>query len=156
MREFSDHNLDILVATSVIEVGVNVPNSTMIIIEGAERYGLAQLHQLRGRVLRGTHQAYCYLFTTGATADTTNERLGAFLKAKNGFELAEYDLALRGAGSLIGNKQWGMSDLAMEALKNPKLVEFARTEARNIISQDPTLESWPDLETHLKKAVHFE
>ncbi|MCB9808976.1 ATP-dependent DNA helicase RecG [Candidatus Nomurabacteria bacterium] len=156
MEQFSNHELDILVATSVIEVGVNVPNATMIIIEGAERYGLAQLHQLRGRVIRGTHQAYCYLFTTGDMAESTSERLSAFLKAKNGFELAEYDLALRGAGSLIGNKQWGISDLAMEALKNPKLVEFARTEAKKIITEDPTLESWPDLETYLKQGVHFE
>jgi ATP-dependent DNA helicase RecG len=156
MAQFYAHELDILVATSVIEVGVNVPNSTMIIIEGAERYGLAQLHQLRGRVMRGSHQPYCYLFTTNDMADTTATRLDAFLKAKNGFELAEYDLALRGAGSLMGNKQSGLSDLAMEALKNPKLVEFARNEAKAIISEDPTLDSWPELEVYMKGLVHFE
>ena len=156
MAQFYAHELDILVATSVIEVGVNVPNATMIIIEGAERYGLAQLHQLRGRVMRGSHQPYCYLFTTNDMAESTSTRLDAFLKAKNGFELAEYDLALRGAGSLIGDKQSGLSDLAMEALKNPKLVEFARNEAKAIIAEDPTLESWPELEVYMKGLVHFE
>lgn len=156
MTQFYAHELDILVATSVIEVGVNVPNATMIIIEGAERYGLAQLHQLRGRVMRGSHQPYCYLFTTNDMAEATATRLDAFIKAKNGFELAEYDLALRGAGSLMGDKQSGLSDLAMEALKNPKLVEFARNEAKAIITEDPTLDSWPELEVYMKGLVHFE
>ena len=136
MQEFVEGKINILVATSVVEVGVNVPNATVIIIEGAERFGLAQLHQLRGRVLRSNHQAYCYLF-----ADTKNkkstERLKALKGAKNGFELAELDLTLRGAGELSGAKQWGISDLGMEAIKNIKMVEAAREEARCLILEDP-------------------
>src|SRR5574343_599988 len=88
MKQFANHEIDILVSTSVVEVGVNVPNATNIIIEGSERFGLAQLHQLRGRVIRGNPQAYCYLFAD-AKSDKTTERLQASVKAKNGFELAE-------------------------------------------------------------------
>lgn len=138
MNQFSKHNVDILVATSVVEVGVNVPNATMIIIEGSERFGLAQLHQLRGRVIRGTFQAYCYLFTESQT-EKTRERLKAMIKAKNGFELSEMDLMLRGAGELSGGKQWGISDIGMEAIKNIKMVEAARGEARSILEKDLSL-----------------
>ena len=132
MEDFADGKIDILVATSVVEVGVNVPNATLIIIEGAERFGLAQLHQLRGRVMRSSEQAYCFLFADAKT-DKTLDRLKAIKSAKNGFELAELDLGLRGAGELSGAKQWGLSDLAMEAIKNPKMVEVARLEAQKII-----------------------
>lgn len=142
MAEFSNHEIDILVSTSVVEVGVNVPNATNIIIEGSERFGLAQLHQLRGRVIRGNHQAYCYLFADTKT-EKTIERLKAFVSAKNGFELAELDLAQRGAGDLAGVKQWGVSDLAMHALRNIKLVEYARNEARDLIAIDPQLQKHP-------------
>ncbi len=158
MNDFYEHNIDVLVSTSVIEVGVNVPNATSIIIEGAERFGLAQLHQLRGRVIRSEHQAYCYLFADVKT-DKTLERLRAIVNAKNGFELAEIDLALRGTGDLAGVKQWGMSDLAMEAIKNIKMVEFARNEAREIIEHDETLVNFPELKQLLsekKYSVHFE
>ena len=116
MKKFEQGKTNILVATSVVEVGVNVPNATVILIEGAERFGLAQLHQLRGRVLRSTHQSYCFALPE-SSGETTRERMKAFMSAKNGFELAEYDLALRGAGELAGGKQWGVSDIAMEALK---------------------------------------
>lgn len=158
MKNFEEHKIDILVSTSVIEVGVNVPNATVIIIEGAERFGLAQLHQLRGRVIRSTHQSYCYLFAN-AKADKTIDRLKALTKAANGFELAELDLQLRGAGLLGGDKQWGVSDLAMEAMKNIKMVEAARNEAKEIIEQDKDLESFPVLEKALKNKnlnLHFE
>ncbi len=128
MTDFYEHKIDILVSTSVVEVGVNVPNATMIIIEGAERFGLSQLHQLRGRVLRGNHQAHCYLFTD-SNAEKTRERLTALAGTASGFDLAEIDLSLRGSGDLAGIKQSGMSDLAMEALKNPKLVAAAREAA---------------------------
>ncbi|MES3031712.1 MAG: ATP-dependent DNA helicase RecG, partial [Patescibacteria group bacterium] len=106
MQEFTESKIHILCATSVVEVGVNVPNATVIIIEGAERFGLAQLHQLRGRVIRSTHQAYCYIFAE-AKSEKTVARLKALKTAKNGFELAELDLTLRGAGELGGTKQWG-------------------------------------------------
>lgn len=131
MRDFLEHRIDVLVATSVVEVGVNVPNATNIIIEGAERFGLAQLHQLRGRVLRGTHQPYCFAVSE-SKSEKTRERLKALATAKNGFELAEHDLQFRGSGELYGAKQSGLSDLGMDALKNLKLVEAAREEARAI------------------------
>jgi len=123
---------------------VNVPNATVILIEGAERFGLAQLHQLRGRVIRSTHQSYCFVLPESA-GETTRERMKAFVSAKNGFELAEYDLTLRGAGELAGGKQWGVSDIAMEALKNIKLVEAARTEAAQLVAADPGLKNHPAL-----------
>ncbi len=158
MKRFQDGKTDVLVSTSVIEVGVNVENATIIVIEGAERFGLAQMHQLRGRVLRSTHQAYCYILS-----DTENEksikRLQALKKAKNGFELAEFDLAQRGAGELYGKRQWGVSDMAMEALKNLKMVEAARNEARKFIEKDGSLNNYPELKKQLKKRVqnvHFE
>ncbi len=158
MKDFEEHKIDILVSTSVIEVGVNVPNATVIIIEGAERFGLAQLHQLRGRVIRSTHQSYCYLFAN-AKADKTIDRLKALTKAANGFELAELDLQLRGSGLLSGDKQWGVSDLAMEAMKNIKMVEAARNEAREIIEDDVDLKNHQELSNILKSKnlnLHFE
>ena len=149
MQDFSEGKINILCATSVVEVGVNVPNATVIIIEGAERFGLAQLHQLRGRVIRSTHQAYCYVFAE-AKSEKTIQRLKALKTAKNGFELAELDLTLRGAGELSGTKQWGITDLGMEAIKNIKMVEAARTEAIRLISEDPELLNYP----LLKQKVH--
>ena len=158
MKDFSDHKIDILVSTSVIEVGVNVPNATVIIIEGAERFGLAQLHQLRGRVIRSTYQSYCYLFAEAKT-DKTMDRLKALTKAANGFELAELDLSLRGAGLLGGDKQWGITDLGMEAMKNIKMVEAARNEAIQIVSTDIDLKNSPLLSETLNSKnikLHFE
>ena len=159
MQEFKDGKIKILVATSVVEVGVNVPNATVIIIEGAERFGLAQLHQLRGRVIRSNDQAYCYIFADSKT-DKTVQRLKAFKNSSNGFELAEFDLKLRGPGELSGNKQWGISDIGMEALRNLKMVEAARAEAEYLLSQDETLSSFPLLITKLtsrkQDEIHFE
>jgi len=159
MQEFADNKAQILVATSVVEVGVNVPNATMILIEGAERFGLSQLHQLRGRVIRSNHQAYCYLATTNKTvAEPTKERLKAIVNAKNGFELAETDLALRGAGELRGDSQWGQSDMAMEAIKNLKMVEVARTEAQNLVQADVQLSKHKELlkKVMLRGKIHLE
>jgi len=162
MLKFLSHEIDILVATSVVEVGVNVPNATNIIIEGAERFGLAQLHQLRGRVVRGTHQAYCFAVTTKDTTGKTGktmERLKALTEAKNGFELAEYDLTLRGSGELYGMKQWGLTDLGMEAIKNIKMVEAARKEAQALIASDSTLKNYPVIAKKidlLSKNLHME
>jgi ATP-dependent DNA helicase RecG len=140
MNRFEKGEIDILVATSVVEVGVNVPNATVILIEGAERFGLAQLHQLRGRVIRSSHQAYCFALPE-SYGENTKKRLTALKEARNGFELAEYDLTQRGAGELVGGKQWGVSDIAMEALKNLKLVEAARGEAARLVKEDPKLDS---------------
>jgi ATP-dependent DNA helicase RecG len=157
MQDFLDKKSDILVATSVVEVGVNVPNATVIIIEHADRFGLAQLHQLRGRVGRAEHQSYCYLFTE-SFGETTFNRLKGLVKAKNGFELAEQDMLTRGIGTLGDTKQWGISDLAMEAIKNPKLVEIARTEARTLVETDPLLTNHQELLRIIteKEAVHME
>lgn len=158
MQDFKEKKLDILVATSVVEVGVNVENASLIVIEGAERFGLAQLHQLRGRVLRGTHQPYCFVFAE-SKSEKTSKRLEALQTAKNGFELAEFDLKERGAGSLAGGKQWGISDLGMEAIKNLKMVEAARKEATKLVEVDPDLSRHPLLAQHLKRSstqIHFE
>ncbi|KKP56416.1 MAG: ATP-dependent DNA helicase RecG [Parcubacteria group bacterium GW2011_GWC1_34_10] len=152
-----DKKIDILVATSVIEVGINVPNATIIIIENAERFGLAQLHQLRGRVLRSSFKPHCFVFADSKNQKTIS-RLKSFTIAKNGFELAEADLQQRGAGDLAGAKQWGVSDLAMEALKNIKMVEAAREEAKNLIEKDFELKKYPILAKYLaeKNIVHME
>lgn len=158
MEAFARHEIDILVATSVVEVGVNVPNATNIIIEGAERFGLSQLHQLRGRVIRSNDQAYCFLVSE-SKSDKTKERLKAITTAKNGFELAEFDLTLRGSGELYGAKQSGLTDLGMEALKNMKLVEAARTEAYALIEHDPELKKHPHIRervTHIGETLHME
>jgi ATP-dependent DNA helicase RecG len=158
MNDFKDGKIKILVATSVVEVGVNVPNATIIIIEGAERFGLAQLHQLRGRVIRSNHQPYCFVFAESKTKKAV-ERLQALQKSLNGFQLAEYDLAQRGAGELYGRKQWGITDLGMEAIKNLKMVEAARLEARNIMKSNPSLSKFPILKERLERAdkkLHLE
>ena len=157
MKQFREGEIDLLVATSVIEVGVDVTNATVIIIEGAERFGLAQLHQLRGRVMRSSYQPYCFLFTE-SDSQKTKSRLKALTEAKSGFELAQYDLELRGTGELTGTQQWGISDVAMEALKNIKMVEAAREEAKKIIESD-SLEKYPELHQRVRMqsgTLHFE
>lgn len=158
MQRFISGEIQVLVATSVVEVGVNVPNATVILIEGAERFGLAQLHQLRGRVLRSNHQAYCFVFPE-SRGKLTIARLKALQTAKNGFELAEQDLIIRGAGELYGRHQSGLSDLGMEAMKNVKMVEAARTEAHALIEKDPALAKHPKLKelvSQKHKDLHFE
>jgi ATP-dependent DNA helicase RecG len=157
MNKFEKGETKILVSTSVVEVGVNVPNATMIIIEGAERFGLSQLHQLRGRVIRSSHQAYCFILTE-TKSDKSIERLRALIKAKNGFELSELDLMLRGSGELYGRKQWGISDIGMEAIKNIKMVEFARAEAKELLLKDINLDKYPLLKrlVETREIIHFE
>ena len=158
MGDFNDGKIRILVATSVVEVGVNVSNATIILIEGAERFGLAQLHQLRGRVMRSTQQPYCFVFTESKSGKSV-DRLKALQNAKSGFELAEFDLSQRGSGELYGRKQWGISDLGMEAIKNLKMVEAARTESKSIIESDSELNNFPLLKERLLKQsskIHFE
>lgn len=158
MADFSNGRTKILVATSVVEVGVNVPNATMIIIEGAERFGLSQLHQLRGRVIRSNHQAFCFVFAE-SKGDKTRDRMKALMTAKNGFELAEFDLQQRGSGELYGRKQWGISDLAMEAIKNIKMVEASRAEAMKLVDEDETFKNYPLIVEYFKNLtdkIHFE
>lgn len=152
MADFAAHKIDILVATSVVEVGINVPNATVIMIEGAERFGLAQLHQLRGRVQRSSHPPYCFLLPE-TKGEMAMKRLKALEKSSDGFRLAEADLETRGAGDLSGARQWGMSDLGMEALKNAKLIRAAREEALALIENDPMLEKHPALAARIQTTV---
>lgn len=157
MQEFKDGWHDVLVATSVIEVGVDVPNATIMVIEGADRFGLAQLHQFRGRVGRDVHQSYCFLFPTedaGARA-----RLAALERSDDGFVLAETDMKLRGPGEFFGLKQSGLPDLTMLALANVDLIKKARTAARVLMKNDPDLKRYPILRAQLdefRRLSHFE
>lgn len=158
MQDFKQKKVDILVSTSVVEVGVDIPNASVMMIEGAERFGLAQLHQFRGRVGRAEHQSYCLLFTE-SPAKNTRLRLKAILECENGFELAEKDLAIRGPGDFAGTRQWGMPDTAMEALKDLKLVEAAREAAKENLLQDPYLKQNPALREEVEKfreRIHLE
>lgn len=148
MDAFSSGTTHILVATSVVEVGVNVPNATVILIEGAERFGLSQLHQLRGRVQRSSHPPLCFLLPE-TTGEVSLKRLRALEKSSDGFKLAEADLEARGSGDLYGRKQWGISDIGMEALKNVKLIQAAREAGQRIITEDPTISLYPALSTRL-------
>jgi len=151
-------DLDVLVATSVIEIGIDVPHATIMIIEGAELFGLAQLHQFRGRVGRRDIQSYCYLFAKDS-AKTVSARLKIMEKNNDGFSLAEKDLLLRGPGDFLGHKQSGIPDLIMNALKNTELIEAAQKEAKKILASDPTLKIHPNLLTRyeeFKSKVHLE
>ena len=158
MEKFRNKEFDILVSTSVIEVGIDIPNATVIAIEGADRFGLAQLHQFRGRVGRSEYQSYCFLFTESG-AKKTRSRLKAMVELDDGFKLAEKDLEIRGPGSLFGLKQWGIPDLAMKSLGNIKLVEKTRNEAKELLEKDPFLKNYPLLREevkNLKTEIHFE
>ena len=158
MRDFKEGGIDILVSTSVVEVGIDIPKATVMMIEGTERFGLAQLHQFRGRVGRSDSQSYCFLFTD-SEASKTPKRLSALLHCEDGFALAEKDLEIRGPGSLYGIQQWGMPDLAMENLKNVSLVEKTREVAKELLEKDPELIKYPLLKDRLikfQKRIHLE
>ncbi len=157
MDKFKNGHYDLLVSTSVVEVGVDIPNAVIMMIESAERFGLAQLHQFRGRVGRGQHQSYCLLFTTDEQG--TSHRLKAMEKTNDGFVLAEADLKIRGPGEFIGTKQSGIPDLAMTSLTDLELIKKARLEAKLILKGDPSLQNYPNLLARLsemQKMVHFE
>ncbi|MFP4440021.1 MAG: ATP-dependent DNA helicase RecG [Chloroflexaceae bacterium] len=139
MRAFRDHEFDILVATAVVEVGIDVPNATTIMIDGAERFGLAQLHQFRGRVGRGEHQSYCIL-VSDIDNEVTQQRLEAMEGTHDGFKLAEIDLQLRGPGEFLGKRQSGMPDLKVARLADTRLLHAANREAQQILAEDPQLE----------------
>ncbi|MCX6718717.1 MAG: ATP-dependent DNA helicase RecG [Candidatus Staskawiczbacteria bacterium] len=158
MLDFKKGEIDILLSTSVVEVGVDVPRATIMMIEGAERFGLSQLHQFRGRVGRSDMQSYCFLFTTDPSM-LNRKRLKALVESNNGFELAEKDLEIRGPGSLYGTQQWGIPDMAMQGLTNIFLVEKTRAAAKELLEKDPSLEKHPQLKERLKefeKRIHFE
>lgn len=158
MKDFKLKKFDILVSTSVIEVGIDIPNASVIIIEGSDRFGLAQLHQFRGRVGRGEHQSYCFLFTD-SNSKKTGQRLQAMKKFSSGFKLSEMDLKIRGPGDFFGIKQWGIPDFAMNALKEPKKVSEIKETADQIITKDPNLNNYPKLKQRLEALagkIHLE
>ncbi len=152
MDDFRAVRLDVLVATTVIEVGVDVPNATVMVIEDAQRFGIAQLHQLRGRVGRGDQPAWCYLI--GGVGPEAQERLTALEGSTDGFELAEVDLELRGEGTILGTRQKGASDLKLASLRRDKaLVATAREVAFDLVDSDPTLSELKDLADEIRLLV---
>jgi ATP-dependent DNA helicase RecG len=138
MLAFRDGELDILVSTAVVEVGVDVPNATVMLVEGADRFGLAQLHQFRGRVRRSREQAYCLLLSDGQSPEV-RERLRIMETVHDGFVLAEEDLRLRGPGEFFGTRQSGLPDLKVARLTDVPLIELARSEAARLLEGDPEL-----------------
>jgi ATP-dependent DNA helicase RecG len=142
MRAFTARELDVLVATTVIEVGVDVPNATVMIVQEADRFGLAQLHQLRGRVGRGAEQSYCLLVSRPKEelTDAAVRRLEALVETTDGFELAEIDLELRGEGQLLGTRQSGLTDLRFTKLRADRpLLERARAAAQELVDDEGPL-----------------
>ena len=146
MQRFVQNEAQVLVATTVIEVGVNVPNASVMVIENAERFGLSQLHQLRGRVGRGAEQSYCILVTSDKLSSDTRQRIDVMCRTTDGFEIAEADLRLRGPGDLEGTQQSGLAfDLKIASLaKDGMILETARNWAKQIVEADPMLESQPN------------
>ena len=158
MSAFAKGRINLLVSTSVVEVGIDVPLATVMMIEGAERFGLAQLHQFRGRVGRSKYQSYCFLLTD-SPAQKTRQRLKALISSDNGFELAEKDLEIRGPGDFSGSRQWGIPDIVMVSLKNIFLVEKTRKTAKEILEESPQLKKYPLTRDRLKEfgeKVHLE
>lgn len=153
MNDFKDGKIDILVSTSVVEVGVNIPNASVMMIEGAENFGLAQLHQFRGRVGRSSYQSYCFLFTTKSSVKS-KERLEFFEKTSDGFALAEYDLEVRGPGAVYGVAQSGMMNLKIATMQDKEIIKLARDVARGMDFQ-----KYPSLKKKVgewEKSVHLE
>ena len=157
LRSFREGDLDTLVSTTVVEVGIDMPNATVMLVEGADRFGLAQLHQLRGRVGRGNIPSYCLLLPTDpgeVTGATAKERLAALENSNDGFHLAEVDLQLRGPGDFFGTRQSGMPTLRMARLSDMGLLREARDAAAGIIARDPSLKS-PELAGLAAQAARF-
>jgi ATP-dependent DNA helicase RecG len=150
---FRNRDIDVLVATTVIEVGVDVPNATVMVIEDAHRFGMAQLHQLRGRVGRGSDRSWCYLLGDGGTPES-EQRLAAVEGSTDGFELAEVDLDLRGEGTILGTRQQGRSDLKLASLRrNKDLVVQAREVAFDLVDSDPGLANHPVLFDEVRSMI---
>ncbi len=158
MKDMLRKKIDILVSTSVVEVGIDVPNATVMMIEGADRFGLAQLHQFRGRVGRGEHQSYCFLFTE-SSSEKTKERMEALAQSSDGFDLAEKDLEFRGPGEVYGTRQSGLPDLKIASLTDMDMVMKAKKAAEGLLA----VANWPELfrpaarrVAEFERSVHFE
>jgi len=150
LNAFRDNQTQIIVSTTVIEVGVDVPNATVMMIENAERFGLSQLHQLRGRVGRGSHQSYCLLMS-GSQTDTARQRLGVLEQSQDGFFISEMDMRFRGPGEVLGKRQSGLADFALASLvEDQEVLNLARDAAEKVIIQDETLESLPLVKQELE------
>jgi ATP-dependent DNA helicase RecG len=154
MREFVSGEIQVLVATAVVEVGVDVPNATVMMIEGADRFGLAQLHQFRGRVGRGAGLSRCLLLADDPSEGTL-ARLNLMTQIRDGFKLAEEDMRIRGMGELMGPRQHGMSDAAMQALEQPELLSEVRQEAERILESDPGFENHLALQAAVKRRLEL-
>jgi ATP-dependent DNA helicase RecG len=151
MQDFAEKKLDILVSTTVIEVGIDIPNASVMLIEGADQFGLAQLHQLRGRVGRGEHQGYCYLVPT--TSQKPSKRLRAMEGTRDGFKLAEMDLEIRGPGAIYGSKQHGALDLKIANITDTHLIKNARAAAKEFIKKQENPKDYPGLEERVQKSL---
>ncbi len=150
MTRFRNQEIDVLVATTVIEVGIDIPNATVMVIEDADRFGLSQLHQLRGRVGRGEHQSVCILIANPTTPEG-EQRIGAMVQTTDGFRLAEEDLRIRGQGTVFGTRQAGVKDLKLaDILRDTNELLSARREAFGLVAADPQLEQWPDLAAEIR------
>jgi ATP-dependent DNA helicase RecG len=150
INQFRDNNTQILVSTTVVEVGVDVPNATVMMIEHAERFGLSQLHQLRGRVGRGGSQSYCILMSS-SKSETSQQRLKVLEQSQDGFFISEMDLRFRGPGEVLGMRQSGLPDFALASLvEDQDVLELARDAAEQAMAKDPTLEKWPAMRSELQ------
>jgi len=152
MRRFVAGEIQVLVATAVVEVGVDVPNATVMMIEGADRFGLAQLHQFRGRVGRGSAESHCLLLADDPS-DASLERLNLVTQINDGFKLAEEDMRIRGMGELLGARQHGMSDEAMQALQHPVLLNEIRAEVDRVRETDPGFDRHPLLKSAITRRL---
>lgn len=154
MKRFVEHDTQIMVSTTVIEVGVNVPNASVMIIESAEKFGLSQLHQLRGRVGRGAEKSYCILLTGSKLGKDAFERINIMTQTNNGFEIAEKDLEIRGPGEIEGTRQSGALNFKLASIVQDKgLLDAAKNIAADLIEKDPDLTSAENLQ--LKSFLHY-
>jgi ATP-dependent DNA helicase RecG len=154
MQRFAGGEIQVLVATAVVEVGVDVPNATVMMIEGADRFGLAQLHQFRGRVGRGAARSYCLLLSDDPS-EAAVQRLALVARTHDGFELAKDDMQRRGVGQLMGPQQHGLADTAMDALRQPELLSEVRSEAERILADDPGFEKHPLLKATVARRLEL-
>ncbi|HVY54840.1 MAG TPA: helicase-related protein, partial [Thermodesulfobacteriota bacterium] len=152
MKRFISRQIDILVSTTVIEVGVDVPNATVMVVENAERFGLTQLHQLRGRVGRGGHDSCCILISGFKRSEDAEKRLSIMEETSDGFRIAEADLMIRGPGDFLGTKQSGLPEFRFaDILRDARILNEAREDAFHIVKEEPRLESYPGLLNEVRK-----